>query len=400
MAKNIELEKEELEKIIKKEQINMNFILNISLIIKYNIEYTGNGYNNVDLTKEYNSIYKNSDFNSYKLYNDLLEKINENKNISLDIDTEFELSSGYTIDLIINIYNENHNNMNRENYIDEAVIENYKFIIKEVKIDIQFYDIFKFNSNNIKNLDEFKYLYSAYQKPTDITQKPHIWCSPTLDQALLHPFNIIRTRSDLIYPNIFRFKILNPENFYLLNSRDKNNINIFKYIIDNYIIQQIIKYYNTDEQKVFSGEKNYRILLILEIINKFLPDNIKINGYYNYYDQNEIAFINDDNLLTNINLSNYKSIKFINEDNIEQTLNFPIDKNTFVKQGLGELTGYKEHYQKQDLYRMFCHKYYSIKYESFDNKDQIETYICKNSEEYFKQKYLKYKQKYLKLKFF
>jgi hypothetical protein len=250
----------------------------------------------------------------------------------------------------------------------------------------------------------------------DLHEKKYVWCSQILDQALLHPFDKIRTKSDNVQPVIYRFTINNLDTCKLLNSSNRNNVNIFRNILNDDIINKIIKYYKRldDEndmgyfeyiEKVFKGEKNYRILLILECINKYLPEDKRFNGYYNGYDQNECAFIDIKNIIVDIVESKYISINFKNGN---KEYIFPCTKDIFQEIHSYQPIEYKSVFDINgiviDKYKMTCNKdiINHIKYESFDlSKEprEIIIYTCKTQVEYYyQQKYLKYKNKYLNLK--
>jgi hypothetical protein len=214
-------------------------------------------------------------------------------------------------------------------------IEKDKIILKTMlmknKENIKHKIIEIYNSEDINtfykiwNVDKF--FYTSYHNKTDILERKYIWCSDVFSQSLLHIFNVIRGIKATIEPHIYRFTF--TEEIKLLQSPNKNNIDIFRYIFDDSLIDEINKYfietYKNILEDIFSGEKNIRILLILEIINEFLPKKMRFNGYYNIYDQSETAIINT-NIISNITESKYISIKLKKEHNI---LNFPCSKEDF-----------------------------------------------------------------------
>ena len=104
-------------------------------------------------------------------------------------------------------------------------------------------------------------------------------------------------------------------------------------------------------------EKNYRILLIIEIINKYLPEDMQISGYYNYFDENEIAFINRDGLIIDLIESKYKTINYYHfgdEDRSELlSLNFPVSRDIF-KSELSLKVAYSDYFGDNLKFRMYC----------------------------------------------
>jgi hypothetical protein len=170
------------------------------------------------------------------------------------------------------------------------------------------------------------YYYSSYQNIINISKRKHIWCSHIFSQTLLHVFDQIRTQKPTIIPHIYRFKFNRQIN--LIKSFNKNNINIFEYIFNKEINDKIrdyfIKKYNDSLNMIYSGEKNIRILLILQIINEYLPENMRFDGYYNEFDQNETAFIND-NIILDIVTTKYVSIKLRKKNKLD----FPCTKKEF-----------------------------------------------------------------------
>ena len=259
-----------------------------------------------------------------------------------------------------------------------------------------------------------KYFYSAYGTIINIIDKEFVWTTQVIDQALLHPFNKNRLENIImVQPIIYRFNI-KPSNIVLV-SHEKDNIDIFNKLLKP-IINNIKAYYtkldednnifnniynnNIYNNNIFKGEKNYRILHILKALNTIISQfNITISGYYNYYDQDEYAFLNFNNIVDNIIFSNYISITYKNEDKINVIYNFPIsiaDYNIISGDGT-KYTDIKPKFLSRLKYRMSCNNLINITYKNFDTDTPI-IYNCKPDEEYFKNKYLKYKNKYLNYK--
>jgi hypothetical protein len=290
---------------------------------------------------------------------------------------------------------------NRIDYIMHLMVDEVKTII----------DIIEYTSETQKITTD--YLYSAYGEETDIIKRKFLWCSAVLDQALLHPFNRVRIKeTEMCSPVIYRFNI-KPVN--IIVSANKNNINIlgkiFGYPINK--LDNIYGYYNTiknfcdellallknnDEiDQIFSGENNYRILIILDELNKIVTNpKKKIYGYYNYYDQNEYGLILSPKLLPeNIIKTSYLDITYKNEDE-QAKYTFPIEYQLYVSissdsvryKGIG------------DTNNMRCENLVSITYKDFDTMKPI-IYKCTKPtyyNRYHYKKYLKYKSKYKALK--
>lgn len=290
---------------------------------------------------------------------------------------------------------------NRIDYITHLMTDEVKTII----------DIKEYTSEIGKITTD--YLYSAYGEETDILKRKFLWCSPLLDQALLHPFNRVRIKNTgMISPVIYRFNI-KPVN--IIACDDKNNISIlgkiFGYIINR--IEHSYGYYskikmfcdemievlkNDDEiYQIFSGENNYRILIILDELNKIITNpKKKIYGYYNYFDQNEYGLILSPKLLPeNIIKSGYLSITYKNEDE-QVNYTFPIAYELYVT-----LSNNSVRYKGiSDINKMRCENLVSVTYKDFDTMKPV-IYNCTKPtyyNRYHYKKYLKYKSKYKALK--
>ena len=250
-----------------------------------------------------------------------------------------------------------------------------------------------------------EYFYSAYGTSINIRDKEFVWTTQIIDQALLHPFNKNRlVNSMIVQPIIYRFNI-KPSNIVLV-SHEKDNIDIFNKLLNPVINKIKAHYTNLDDKiagdtnifnaNIFKGEKNNRILYILKALNTIISQfNITISGYYNYYDQDEYAFLNFNNIVDNIISSNYISITYKKEDKLEIIYNFPMSiANYNIISGDGTKYTYIEPKTFKTIkYRMSCNNLINITYKNFDTDTSI-IYNCKPDEEYFKNKYLKYKNKY------
>ena len=246
------------------------------------------------------------------------------------------------------------------------------------------------------------FYYSSILFDKNILKKKFVWGSTEFKQSILHPFEQIRDNEGelTIEPCIYQFEINN--NFFLLNSNNELNKDIFNDLLPAELFKEIIKYYKHNDNTIdilFSGEKNSRILQILEILQKY--SFFKIYGYRNKYDQIETAFINFEKvcILNSLKKSKIKSIKILGEF----IINFPLNIEEYKIQvqtingeeetGMG-LSSYGPNIKLH--YTMSCHLIKEISYEDFDNQQNIKTFKCENTKYY--QKYLKYKKKYLLLK--
>lgn len=147
---------------------------------------------------------------------------------------------------------------------------------------------------NVTLLDTSHTFYSSL--PYDILKEDFellriLWCSPELSQSILFMFG---NEKELIHPCFFSFKIKKP--VFLLNATDMDNENIFDDILDTESIRKIKRAYDID----FGN--NVHILCVIEAINRIakIEENnptLKIHGYRNRYDQNEIAFIDFNRLI-------------------------------------------------------------------------------------------------------
>ena len=258
--KDIPTERIELSRIINRESLNMDSIFRTSIDFKYYID------NNNDKIYSYKLVLREA---SLEIYEKIHKELTEMLNVSTKIDINYELFDDKY--LLMYVLSDNHPDIYYEiqNTNEDPTITITLTNVEPLNLEV--HD--KYSFLNIPNIGQEKYLYSSYQTPIDLTGKEYVWCSPTLDQALLHPFNSFRIREIVdIQPVIYRFNINIPEKLYLLQSPNKNNVNIFRRILSDSKLQDICNFYvskNKDEDinKMFIGENNYRILLILQIIN-------------------------------------------------------------------------------------------------------------------------------------
>ena len=295
-------------------------------------------------------------------------------------------------------------------------------------------DIIENINNNIINVDMGVKYYSSLNLPADcdyntfFKNKYICWMSDRFDQSILHLFNGYRDikHPGDIQPIICRFSFNKP--IRVINSFTTDNINIF----DGILKEKINKYINriiqdscdraTEEREfirksrisnnegnltkiTFTQENNKYILSIIKELNNFLPREQHIYGYKNDFDQKEIALINFNEFVTDLNIS---KITEISKDAI--SFKFPLLNTEYIKiqksirSLYGDQTEFPEVTEKILKKRMFLISDISIKYENFDNNRIIEEYKKEDINLYFKGgyylKYLKYKAKYLQLKKF
>jgi hypothetical protein len=315
---------------------------------------------------------------------------------------------------------------NTDIFIDDITINTLKRDDQNIEINIMINDL-EYDINitekkisNIIETDDCIQYYSAYgsESELDLLSKEFIWCSATLDQALLHPFNRNRLKYTdtflCVSPIIYRFelnslKILKLENYY-------NNIdNIFSSLLSKDCIKIIKEYYfkkdsliptlktkKQIEDTLLSQENNYRILLILKYFNTCISKDInKIYGYYNYYDQNEFAFllINQNIKKDTIIKSEYKSFKYTDDEEKKFDYTFPLDYDIYSKI-TNDGTRYGSSWNMTELKRMGCNFIKQIEYQNFDDLSSNLIYNCNSKSidiKYYK-KYIMYKNKYLLLK--
>jgi hypothetical protein len=207
----------------------------------------------------------------------------------------------------------------------------------------------------------------------------------------------------MVHPIIYRFRVI--DDVYVILSDQKDNINIFSKLLPDAVIKGIESYYisleeNTSEDDIFKGENNYRILDVLKALNTILlvEFGITIYGYYNYYDQDEYAFLNFNNIVIELQKTMYKKITY-DDDERKKVYIFPISNMEYNKVSYD---GSKYTYinpENRDItkHRMSCNNLIDITYEDFDTRTDV-IYKCKETSEYFYLKYLKYKNKYLALR--
>ena len=147
---------------------------------------------------------------------------------------------------------------------------------------------------NITLLDNSHTFYSSL--PYDINKEDFellriLWCSPEISQSILF---MLGNEKVLSHPCFFSFKINKP--VFLLNATDMDNENIFDDVLDKESIRKIKRAFSLD----FGNNTN--VLCVIEAINRIakIEENnplLKIHGYRNRYDQNEVAFIDFHRLL-------------------------------------------------------------------------------------------------------
>ena len=156
------------------------------------------------------------------------------------------------------------------------------------------------------------------------------------------------------------------------------------------------------EPDMFKGEKNYRILIILKLLNLLLPPEYNISGYYNCYDQFEYAFILSSINIVELKISIMKRIELIKDGTIYK-LNIPDDLTRDIYSQISSSVGYTENYDYGGKY-MNCNEIRNILYTDFDNNHITNSFDCNAdvipncSDMMLHKKYMKYKLKYLALR--
>jgi hypothetical protein len=237
----------------------------------------------------------------------------------------------------------------------------------------------------------------------------------------------------MIQPCISKFVIANTR---LVESPNMVNYGIFKNIIPkenldvietfiNILINKELRKINrvASTSDNYKQENNKYILIILQELNKFLPDEMKIYGYRNIFDQKEIALCEKSKLIVedSIKISEFKKIKMLNSNKLVNEIEFPTifknydcfitNANPVAYISFGELdkinkntkiTNYLQSNSidiNENRVRMIRSKQISISYTDFDNPSNIiDNTDNKAQEKYYEKKYKKYKAKYLALK--
>ncbi len=151
--------------------------------------------------------------------------------------------------------------------------------------------------NISRNLTIVKNSYSFFSSlPYDVSKEDFeilriLWCSPEISQSILF---MLGNEKSLIHPCFFEFKLNKP--LFLLNSTDLDNTNIFDDVLDQESIRKIKRAFD------FDFGNNIHILCVIEAINRItkIQENnpsLKLNGYRNRFDQNEIALIDFNKLV-------------------------------------------------------------------------------------------------------
>ncbi len=302
----------------------------------------------------------------------------------------------------------------------------------------------KEENNGIKNFEDkiikldntvdyyHSFISQTNLNPIDVFQSDKfIWFSSQFDQSFLHLFNVRKINKlagQQINLCLAKFKLQGE--IKVINSENIHNNNIFLYLLKPYVNKAIVdalkirhefvikltnlhnSYYANGE---FSNENNKFILIILNELNKFIvePEN-KIYGYYNKLDQNEVALIQRTNLINPDSVKISKYTRFIREEP-KGTITFPTVYDNYLNYFsdivVTYITGDKlitnlDHIKciKNKGYNLNAYRMYQLKsntqiyYQDFDNDSVELEFKPPETEDYWKQKYLKYKQKYIALK--
>jgi hypothetical protein len=336
-----------------------------------------------------------------------------------EIKARYSYLIGDKINMVINLIRLLEPDLNSEDIINDICIDCPPY---KMKIDEEYY------SSTITNttISEF-------------SQKSLLYFTTQLNQALLHPLDRLRLMP-VYQPNLFKFK-LNSQ-IKLIRSTDINNVKIFNSLgeiinrkIQNFFLNiDNLEYNDENINKILNGNKNVRILLVIEAMNYFI-DYYKgsqhiINGYSNQYDQNEIAITNFNNLVNRDSIIRFKYIKFFykqqefifsdidirpeyNARFLDSSQQFTIYTEQKSSSGInkimmgcpGKSILYDEYIKKNKETPQQRENDLRIHYRQFvdtDNNFVGEEIIfdCANTtyRDFYLIKYLKYKNKYLKLK--
>jgi hypothetical protein len=203
-----------------------------------------------------------------------------------------------------------------------------------------------------------------------------IWCSPEISQSILF---MLGNEKNLIHPCFFSFKTNKP--LFLLNSTNMDNDEIFDDILDAESIRKIKKVYSME----FGNNAN--VLCVIEAINRIakIEENnpsLKLHGYRNRYDQNELALIDFHKLVDKNSIKKGIFEKIILK-NVRYTYDKEFDEDSFfiynfpfLNKSLFNTQEFKKIFQtnKQRLvdfsendFHIF--KSYTIRDELYNNKE-------------------------------
>jgi hypothetical protein len=275
---------------------------------------------------------------------------------------------------------------------------------------------------SVNEIDISKEYYSSYLKMDKETfiNKNIIWITPQLDQALTHVFEESRKipEEPLIQPKIYKFKI--NKKVPILSSDDLNNYDIFKKILPPELEKQIKEKLEENGVPSFTSHNNLYILLIIIELNKFLSLDLKLYGYKNYNDQNELGLIHFNELIDTDSVieSNYIEATFY-ENPVDyydksfkpkqQNDKYPIrrqDYNPYTKYMDNTLAKSIAHSKGEEFNEVrgmhkrmvMTNRENKIVYQDFDDLTKNIEWSPPKIIDFYKLKYLKYKQKYLQYK--
>ena len=191
--------------------------------------------------------------------------------------------------------------------------------------------------NNSKDNSSFKNLTIVSQSHTFYSSVPFsmetedfemmriLWCSPEISQSLLY---MLETEKKLEQPTMFSFNF--NQDMLILNATEFKNESIFNDVLD-VNTRKLLK-----ESYKFDFGNNINILCVIEAINRLTQDypDLKIFGYRNRYDQNELALINFNEVVDvyTIRRAIFDRIIFENLGNNESlVLNFPLNHKSLYE---------------------------------------------------------------------
>ncbi len=195
--------------------------------------------------------------------------------------------------------------------------------------------------NNTRNNENFKNLnivegshtfYSSlpfYMEQRDFKLMKILWCSAELSQSMLY---MLETDKILQQPVMFSFNF--NRDMLILNATDFENETIFNDVLDEDTIDRLKRAYK------FDFGNNVHILCVIEAINKLTQDSsLKIFGYRNRYDQNELALINFNDVVDRYTIRRAIFDKVILENlglGRELELTFPFNNKSLYEMYLSE----------------------------------------------------------------
>ena len=196
------------------------------------------------------------------------------------------------------------------------------------------------NNEDFKNLNMVVGSFTFYSStPFDMEEDDFelmrvVWCSPEVSQSMLY---MLETEKVLTQPVMFSFNF--NRDMLVLNATDFENESIFDDVLDKDTINRLKNAYK------FDFGNNVLILCVIEAINRLTQEShrLKIYGYRNRYDQNELALINFNNV--------------VDRDSIRKAI---FDKVILENLGVQEKLVLNFPFNNKSLYEMYLLKRYAL----------------------------------------